>query len=221
MNVAPQTDGRIRIWRLLTWPNRISILRLLLIAPYVVCLLNQEQLAWGRHAALGIFVVMGISDFVDGLLARRLGQQTRLGAILDPLADKVMIVCSVILLSLYLPDAPGARLPAWLVVAVVAKDLWVVAGFIVVLLVTNRLCSRPNWAGKSCTFAQVLLVGLTLLAPELNTVSTSMPHLGNQVVVALSAVIAGLCILAVISYTRVGLSFVITEEKPLDSGRNT
>ena len=221
MNVDPQTDGRIRIWRLLTWPNRISILRLLLIAPYVVCLLNQEEIAWARHAALGIFVVMGISDFLDGVLARRLDQQTRLGAILDPLADKVMVVCSVILLSLYLPDAPDARLPAWLVVAVVGKDLWVVAGFIVVLLVTNRFCNRPNWAGKTCTFAQVLLVGLTLLAPELNQLSDAMPHLGRQVVVSLSAVIAGLCILAVISYTRVGLSFMVTEEKPLDSNRRT
>ena len=214
---SPPPTSTIRSWRLLTWPNRISILRLILVAPFVLLLLNQESLAWARLAALGIFVVMGVSDFLDGMLARRLGQQTRLGAILDPLVDKVMIVCAVILLRVHLPDAPNARLPLWLVVAVVGKDLWVVAGFVVVLLVTDRFRARPTWPGKVCTFGQVVLVGFTLLAPELNALTAIRSGLGDSVVLALSAIVTGLCVLAVISYTRAGLSFVITEGKSLEA----
>jgi len=212
------TSPDAKSWRLLTWPNRISLLRLLLIAPFVVLLLNQREFDWARLAALGIFIVMGISDFLDGMLARRLDCHSRLGAILDPLADKLMITCSVVLLSQYLPDAPQARLPAWLVVAVVGKDLWVVIGFVVINLVTDRFRSQPNWAGKVCTFGQVVLVSLTLLAPELNRLHAG---LGERIVVSGSAVVAGLCILAGIGYTRAGLRFLVTEEKPLDHPRGS
>ena len=110
------SNGSLRPLQL-TWPNRISILRLLLVAPLIVLLLNQYRWDFARHAALGVFAIMAISDFVDGQLARRLHMQTRLGAILDPLADKVLIMSSVILLSLEPTAVPGARSsparPSW------------------------------------------------------------------------------------------------------------
>ena len=94
-------DTEIKPWAVLSWPNRISLMRLLLVAPFIVLLMNQQQ--WGpsaRYGALAIFIVMAVSDAIDGMLARRLNQITRLGAILDPLADKVLVICSVVLLSL-------------------------------------------------------------------------------------------------------------------------
>ena len=111
----PVNETAQKTWTALTWPNRISLLRLLLVWPFVLLLLNQRELGWARHAALGIFLVMGVSDFIDGLLARRLNARTRLGAILDPLADKVLIVCSVVVLSSPTVAPGGLALPNWVV----------------------------------------------------------------------------------------------------------
>ena len=207
----------VRPWRSLNWPNRISILRLLLVAPFVMLLVYQREWPWCRYAAFAIFVVMGISDAVDGFLARRLKARTRLGALLDPLADKALIICAVITLSLPQWAVPGHRLPNWLVVAVVAKDLWVIFGFIVVYLVTDRIRIRPTTAGKACTFGQLWLVGLTLLAPDLDRAAGP---LGMWAVAVVSWIVVGLCCLAMISYTRLGLKFVAVEQKPLDDNHN-
>jgi cardiolipin synthase len=204
-------------WRALSWPNRISLLRLLLIWPFTVLLLNGPQWPWARHAALAIFVVMAVSDMVDGMLARRLNAKTRLGAILDPLADKALIICSVVLLSRRSAAADGMGLPNWVVVAVVGKDLWVVIGCLVVFLVTDRLRVQPTRAGKVCTFAQLVMVGYTLMAPDLERLATG---LGSWGILLAGWAVAVLSVAAIISYTRLGLSFTIAEGKPLeDNGR--
>ena len=213
---APPTGSRpphaARPWKHLNWPNRISLLRLLLVGPFTLLLLNQHELAWARHAALGVFVVMGVSDFLDGLLARRMRLQTRLGAILDPLADKVLIVCAVVLLSSH---GVGGRdpLPDWVVVAVVGKDLWVVIGTVVVYLVTDRLRVQPNRAGKLCTFGQLIMVGWALLAPDMDGLVDGLGRWGLR---AASWAVAALSVLAIISYTRLGLAFTQAEGKPLE-----
>jgi cardiolipin synthase len=197
----------------LNWPNRISIIRLLLVAPLVILLMNQQGWPWARHGAMGIFVVMAVSDVLDGMLARRMGARTRLGAILDPLADKVMIICAAVLLSLPDSRVPQAPLSNWVVVAIVGKDLWVIIGFVVVYLVTDRFRVRPTRAGKLCTFGQVWMVGLTLLAPDLNRLH---PEIGTELARLASWAVAGLCVLAAGSYTLLGLTFVAVEEKPME-----
>jgi cardiolipin synthase len=213
----------IRPWKSLNWPNRISLLRLLLVAPYFILILNQNDPDWSpaRHAALAIFVVMAASDALDGYLARRLGARTRLGAILDPMADKVMIICSVVLLSLPYSWVPAAPLPNWVVVIIVAKDLWVILGFLVVYLVTDRFRVRPTAAGKVCTAVQCTMVGFTLLAPEMNTLGGS---LGTWIARGASWAAAAACVAAAVSYTLLGLAFIAREEKPLEEhgshGRN-
>lgn len=217
---APGGRGRHRVhettpkcWKSLNWPNRISLLRLLLVGPFVVLLLNQGDWPWARHAALGIFLVMAVSDMLDGLLARRLNARTRLGAILDPLADKTLIIWAVVLLSTRGVGAGGLLLPNWVVVAVVGKDLWVIAGTIVVYLVTDRLRVQPTLAGKACTFGQLILVGYALLAPDLDRLAEG---LGRRGVLAASWAVAALSVLAIISYTRLGLAFTLAEGKPLE-----
>lgn len=202
-------------WGSLSWPNRISLLRLLLVAPFIVLIMNQG--AWGsaaRYGAVAIFVSMAFSDVVDGILARRLNQKTRLGAILDPLADKVLIISAAVLLSLPQYAPAGARLADWVVVAIVGKDLWVIIGFLVVYLVTDQFRVHPSGFGKACTVAQVAMVVSVLLAPEFNQLRSS---LGTWIAAVMGWVVAALCVLAVIGYTRMGLGFVIQEDKPLDS----
>ncbi len=199
----------------MSWPNRISFLRLLLIVPFILLLMNQRQWPPGRYVAIGIFVAMAFSDLLDGVLARRLNAKTRLGAILDPLADKLLIICSAIVLSLPHTSVPQAQLPDWIVVAIVGKDLWVIMGFIVIYLVTDNFCVRPSRAGKACTFGQILMVGFTLIAPDLNRLNTQAT-IGTWLSGGLCWAVACLCTLAVIGYTRFAISYIATEEKPLD-----
>ena len=191
------------------------MLRLLLVVPFIVLLINHGD--WGepaRHGALAIFLVMAVSDLLDGVLARRLSQRTRLGAILDPLADKVLIICSVVLLSLEGSAVPQARISNWVVVLIVGKDLWVIVGFIVIYLVTDRFRVHPTLAGKAATFAQVVMVGLVLLAPDVNRL---WRRVGSHLAMAVSWIVAALSIAAMVSYTRLGLSFVAEGQKPLEA----
>jgi len=203
-------------WKALSWPNRISLLRLLLVGPFIVLLLNQPAWPRARHAALAIFLVMAFSDMADGMLARRLNQKSRLGAILDPLADKTLIVSAVFLLSARSLAPAGAAdltLPNWVVVAVVGKDLWIVVGCLVIYLVTDRLRVLPTRAGKLCTAGQLVMVGYALVAPDAEKLAAGAGFWGVQ---GASAAVAALSIAAIISYTRLGLSFVAAEAKPLD-----
>jgi len=231
MRSAPPADvresfhTRSRTWAALNWPNRISIFRFLLTLPFVLLLMNQHdwhwgQWYWGRHAALGVFVVMAASDLLDGLLARRLDLRTRLGAILDPLADKTLIICSVLLLAWDRAAVPGHKLPNWVVIAVVGKDLWVIGGFLVVYLVTDRFRIRPTLAGKAATFGQLVMVTGVLLSPDLDKLGAGVP-VGSYLVTFTTWAVAALSVLAIISYTRLGLRFVVEEEKPLDQNVRT
>ena len=211
----------VKPWASLNWPNRISIIRLLLVPPFVVLMLNHHQWGdWARLAAMAIFMAMGLSDFVDGQLARRLNERTRLGAILDPLADKILIITSVVLLAHPDTAVRDARLSNWIVVAVIGKDLWVTLGFLVVYLVTDRFVVRPSIAGKASTFAQLLMVVLVLLSPEFNRLGSRVGAgaLGTGLAVAASYLVVAVCVLAVISYSRMGLAFVIEKGRLLDDG---
>ena len=210
-------ETRATISRTLNWPNRISIMRLLLVAPLVIALMNQQEWPAARHIALAIFIVMGISDALDGMLARRTGARTRLGAILDPLADKVMVICTVVLLSLPESSVPNARLPGYVVVAIVGKDLWVIFGFLVIYLVTDRFRVHPTRAGKISTFAQIVMIGLTLLAPDINRIRES---LGSHLAIGAAWLVVAFSILAAASYTALGLRYIAREDKPLDENNH-
>jgi len=209
--------GEVKPWAALSWPNRVTLIRLVLVPPYVVLLMNQHRWQFARYLALSIFVVMGLSDYLDGVLARRMNARTRLGAILDPLADKALIICSAVLLSLDDSAVEGAQLANYVVVAIVGKDLWVIGGFLVIYLVTDKFRVRPTWVGKVCTFAQIVMVGFVLIAPDLNHL---VGGLGSKVARIAGWAVSGLCVLAVVSYTRLGLRYVAQEEKPLDENNH-
>jgi cardiolipin synthase len=213
--VIPSTT---KPWGSLSWPNRISILRLLLVAPFVVLVMNQNKpdWFWARHAALGVFAVMAVSDFLDGLLARKLNSRTRLGAILDPLADKALLIFAVVLLSTPDFQVPGHRVENWVVVFAVGKELWIIAGFLVIYVVTDRFLARPTLTGKASTFAMCVMVPVVLLAPELDMLASK---LGRYMMLGAELIVTLLCILAVISYTRLGLAFVVGRQKPLEDER--
>jgi CDP-diacylglycerol--glycerol-3-phosphate 3-phosphatidyltransferase len=188
----------------LSWPNRITLSRIILVAPFVVCVLNVQDPQWGtaaRRAALGILVIMGISDVLDGFLARRLRQETPLGKFLDPLADKLLVICSVVLLARQSTSVPGGILPSIVVVAAIGKDLLVVVGFCIVYLITLRTCISPRRPGKLCTCAQLAMVFAVLLRPDLPSFLRRLPDVCWWTATALAVV-------AAVDYFRFGQRFV-------------
>ncbi|MCB9852053.1 MAG: CDP-alcohol phosphatidyltransferase family protein [Phycisphaerales bacterium] len=156
----------------LTIPNVITSLRLLLLPPFVACVVLQsmeEAAGWPKWAAFGLFLLMAVTDMFDGYLARRLGQISRLGAMLDAVADKTLLSVSMLLLFLVgVRDGPesGAHmlyLPGWVFGVAVGKDVFVTAGYWIVRSRTHDRSVSPGWMGKGCTTAQMALVLAMLL----------------------------------------------------------
>jgi cardiolipin synthase len=157
--------------KIFTAPNQITILRILLILPFVMCLIKEANPSYAvlmRWLSLGIFVIMAASDALDGYLARVKKQSTPLGAFLDPLADKLMITCACIILSLPQTGVEGFRLPLTVVVLIIGKDVLLLLGFVVTFFLTDSIHIRPVWAGKLCTFFQIVMVLSILPGPELS-----------------------------------------------------
>jgi len=204
-DIVKSISDRIWPWAYLSWPNRITLLRLVLVAPFVVLMLHQQQHMAYRYVALGIFLAMAGSDAIDGIAARRMGHASRLGAILDPLADKTLIICAAVLLALPGSKVTAAPLPRWVAVMIIGKDLWVLVGFVVVFLLTGKVRVRPTGSGKLCTVAQLVMVSAILISPDLNRLGL---RAGFQLARATWFAAAALCLMAVVSYTLLGLSFL-------------
>lgn len=134
-------------------PNIITIARFLIIPAVIYALLHGEM-AW----ALGLFIVAGISDGIDGIIARRFNQQTELGAWLDPLADKLLMV------SVFVSLAVMGILPDWFVFLAVSRDVLIVGAVAISSLVEDPLEVKPLFISKANTAAQIALAALFLAA---------------------------------------------------------
>jgi CDP-diacylglycerol--glycerol-3-phosphate 3-phosphatidyltransferase len=130
--------------------------------------LDQASRDMMRYASVGIFLVMAVSDALDGLLARSRGQVTRLGAFLDPTADKLLITCACLLLASSRSGVEGFLLPPTVVVLIIGKDLILLIGFIILYLLTSRVRIVPELIGKTATCLQLTMVAAILLAPEIS-----------------------------------------------------
>ncbi len=168
----------------------------------MICLLNLNDSTWTgwRHLALGLFMVMAVSDALDGFIARRLSEETPLGRFLDPVADKLLIASAVVLLAIDSTAVPGFELPSWVPVVALGKDLLTVIGFGLVYAVTGEFFIQPRVWGKSCTLVQLLMIAFCLLAPDL-------PLVLQQPWPILYWLASGLAIVAFLDYLRIGNRF--------------
>jgi cardiolipin synthase len=132
-------------------PNTLTLMRIVLV-PLVVWLIITHQMA----AAFLLFLLAGLSDAADGYLAKRYGWHTELGAYLDPIADKALLV------SIYVTLGLSNHLPAWLVIAVVSRDILIIGAFILSWMLSRPVAVYPLLVSKVNTLSQIVLAGLIL-----------------------------------------------------------
>ena len=151
--------------RIVTLPNVLTIFRMALIPVFVSLLFYQKFLF-----ALAIFVIAGITDGLDGLLARRFHQQSPLGRILDPIADKMMLVTSFIVLSMKgvypTPIPKHLPIPFWVTITVLSRDVFILVGAAAINMVTGFRGFQPSLPGKVSTVVQIVSVAVVMLAAQ-------------------------------------------------------
>jgi len=199
----------------LNWANRITIIRVLLIAPFVILMLkiNEQELDESlrnlmRYFATAVFLFMALSDALDGFLARKSKQVTKLGAFLDPMADKLLMTCACLLLASNRSHIEDFRLPITVVVLIIGKDLFLLIGFVIVYFITFQIRIATILIGKIATALQLVMVLSVLVAPEVSTVIPSW----IWVLRTLWWSAAGTAILATLIYIRSGSRYIAEHE---------
>lgn len=158
--------------KVLSIPNIITFIRIVLIPAFVTVLIYKMY-----NYALTLFIIAGLSDALDGLLARATGQKTKLGAFLDPLADKFLLLTSFILFSVY------DWIPKWLVITVISRDLIVTLGWFLVYLTSHNMRVQPTITGKAAITSQFILIAYILLSINFD----SIPSPGNWMFLTVAA----------------------------------
>jgi cardiolipin synthase len=141
-----------------TLPNFITLLRLAALPFFLLAI------SAGRFGiALGLFVGAGVSDGIDGFLARRFDMRSALGAYLDPIADKLLLMSSYVFLAI--PSYPGlVKVPVWLAFMVLSRDFLLLLVGLLMILASGRKRFPPTWAGKVTTVTQIVTVLIVLCA---------------------------------------------------------
>ncbi|MBF0152574.1 MAG: CDP-alcohol phosphatidyltransferase family protein [Magnetococcales bacterium] len=134
-------------------PNALSFLRIFVVPVFIWLMLNG-----GENVALWLFALAGVTDAVDGFIAKRFGMVTELGGYLDPLADKLLLVSGFTVLT-YL-----GQMPLMLTLTVVTRDVIILIGAVVFQLMTGSLRMQPLWISKVNTAAQILMVMVTMVS---------------------------------------------------------
>ena len=144
---------------MLTLPNFLTLLRIIAIPIFLILISNQRY-----GAALCLFMAAGITDTIDGVIARLTDSKTDLGATLDPLADKLLLVSSFVILTWL------HAVPAWLLILVLTRDIVVLSGYLAIYFVSVPMKVAPTFVGKLNVFNEMFTIGfalLTLARPEI------------------------------------------------------
>ena len=160
LSVDGKTEGKQPYCRLsMTTANKITIVRILLIPFFVVEVLYFVRTGNELHRLLAIvsFGLAAVCDGVDGYIARRYNQRSELGAILDPLADKLLLVSGIVVLSF--DQRPYLQsVPLWLTGTIIGRDILLLAGLVVIQMIVGKVKVRPRILGKVATVLQMVIV---------------------------------------------------------------
>ncbi len=174
----------------MTTANKISIFRILSV-PFFIGFTHyytEEGNEWLRLAAIVTFAVASISDGLDGYIARRYNQRSELGAILDPLGDKLLLLSAIIMLSLH-SNYYFTRIPAWLTTTAIGRDVIILIGMVVIHYTVGKVTVRPRAVGKVATVIQMAVIVWILMKWDR---WDSRPLLGLEISAALFTATSGL-----------------------------
>lgn len=154
----------------MTPANLITMLRLVLIPIFGMLAMSYGRSVLGgnpqesfRYLALITFILAAVSDGIDGYIARQFNQTSRLGAILDPLADKLLMLTGLITLSIVPWGADDWIIPTWYILMVLARDISIGIGCVMIISLGIKLDIHPHWSGKATTIAQLFTLGWVML----------------------------------------------------------
>jgi cardiolipin synthase len=166
----------------LSIPNLITLGRILLVPVVVWAITSGAMLV-----AFALFLVAGVSDAVDGYLAKRFDMRSELGSYLDPLADKVLIV------SIYISLGIAGNIPRWLVILVVSRDIMIVGAVMLSWLIGSPLRVKPLLVSKLNTVAQIVFASVVLAA-------LGFKFRADEVILVLMGVVAALTLASIVAY---------------------
>src|SRR3979411_1041930 len=157
----------------MTTANNIPVVRIRMIPVFVTLAIyygesiqRGEPLEWLRYAAITVFLLAAISDGLDGYVARRYNQRSSLGGILDPIADKGLLLSGIITLSISKwsqVDPHYGKFPAWFPVLVITRDVVIVSGSLLLHVLNGTVRVRPSWTGKVATVLQMAAIAWVML----------------------------------------------------------
>lgn len=167
----------------LNLPNLLSFIRLSLV-PFIIMLLSQGNFKF----AFFLFIVCGITDYFDGLIARKFKLQTPLGAFLDPLADKILMVSLFITLTLKLP-AQEFPVPVFITILVISRDFLIVFVAFLIYLIFNIRNFPPTFFGKANTVIQISTISFVLISNFYNNIGFILTYF--YILVLISTLLSG------------------------------
>ena len=185
----------------MTWATRITILRIILVPVFVTLVITYDDTGklgrpdeiW-RYAAIAVFIVASLSDALDGYLARHWNQRSALGSLLDPIADKLLLLAALVTLGL-VPLDHLRSFPIWFTAIIISRDALLLGGYFIVRHFIHQVDIRPHWTGKLSTFFTFLAIGGVLL--KLGPVTLWLCVLG-----------AGFALICTCVYVRQGLDLL-------------
>lgn len=157
----------------MTTANKITVIRILMIPVFVTLAIYYGEsiqegnpLEWVRFTAVSVFLIAALSDGLDGYVARRYNQRSSLGMILDPIADKGLLLSGIITLSISnwsQVDPHYGKFPAWFPVLVITRDTVILLGSAVLHILNGTMRVRPSWTGKVATVLQMASIAWVML----------------------------------------------------------
>jgi cardiolipin synthase len=157
----------------MTTANKITVIRILMIPIFVTLAIYYGESIqegnpqdWMRFTAIAVFLLAALSDGLDGYVARRYNQRSSLGMILDPIADKGLLLSGIITLSISnwsQVDPHYGKFPAWFPVLVITRDVVIVVGSAVLHILNGKVRVRPSWTGKVATVLQMAAIAWVML----------------------------------------------------------
>jgi cardiolipin synthase len=195
----------------MSWPNRITVLRLLLVPVVIMLLVNAAESAGYRYGAMGLILALGILDAADGIVARRTGAVTPIGSLLDPLADYALMISALAVMSIRgtLAEDPEIRLPLWVSVTLISRAVFLLVGTVIVYLLSGFFQGLPSASGKAATALQFILVVAMCGVPDL---AAWAPRVVWPCLYVLWGLTVGFGVISLIGYLRLGSKLVAAGE---------